>query len=119
MEKLRNSRGITLIALIITILVLLILAGVSIKTLVGNNGIMEKARWSEFLTEYEKVDEAKKIYAIEQKMNKYGKEKPKFTLKSLFINTVYAADIEETIYPVNKKYPMWKTAQTLKNTICK
>ena len=33
----RNKRGITLIALIITIIVLLILAGVSINALVGDN----------------------------------------------------------------------------------
>ena len=33
----RNKRGITLIALIITVIVLLILAGVSINALVGDN----------------------------------------------------------------------------------
>lgn len=33
-----KSNGITLIALVITIVVLLILAGVSIATLTGNNG---------------------------------------------------------------------------------
>ena len=38
-----NSKGITLIALVITIIVLLILAGVTINTLFGQNGIMQKA----------------------------------------------------------------------------
>ena len=38
-----NSKGITLIALVITIIVLLILAGVSIATLTGDNGIIGKA----------------------------------------------------------------------------
>ena len=33
-----GKRGITLIALVVTIIVLLILAGVSIATLIGNNG---------------------------------------------------------------------------------
>lgn len=38
----RNYKGITLIALVITIIVLLILAGVSIQTLVGENGIINR-----------------------------------------------------------------------------
>lgn len=42
MRKQKN-KGITLIALIITIIVLLILAGVTIATLTGNNGILTKA----------------------------------------------------------------------------
>ena len=39
----KNSKGITLIALVITIIVLLILAGVTIATLTGDNGILGKA----------------------------------------------------------------------------
>ena len=39
----RNQRGITLIALVITIIVLLILAGVSIAMLTGQNGILNRA----------------------------------------------------------------------------
>lgn len=38
-----NSKGITLIALVITIIVLLILAGITIATLTGDNGIIGKA----------------------------------------------------------------------------
>ncbi len=39
----KNQRGITLIALVITIIVLLILAGVSIAMLTGDNGILTQA----------------------------------------------------------------------------
>ena len=39
----RNQKGITLIALVITIIVLLILAGVAIAMLSGENGILNKA----------------------------------------------------------------------------
>ena len=49
-----NQRGITLIALVVTIVVLLILAGVSINALFGNNGIIEKAKEAQ-----SKMDEAK------------------------------------------------------------
>lgn len=44
MEK--NEKAITLIALVITIIVLLILAGVSIATLTGENGILRKSKYS-------------------------------------------------------------------------
>ena len=40
---LKNTKGITLIALVITIIVLLILAGVTIATLTGDNGILTRA----------------------------------------------------------------------------
>ena len=39
-----GEKGITLIALVVTIVALLILAGVSINALFGNNGIIEKAK---------------------------------------------------------------------------
>ena len=42
-EKLKQTKGITLIALVITIIVLLILAGVSIAMLTGDNGILTQA----------------------------------------------------------------------------
>ena len=40
----KNQRGITLIALVITIIVLLILAGVAIAMLSGKNGILSNAK---------------------------------------------------------------------------
>ena len=47
---LKNQKGITLIALVITIIVLLILAGVSIAMLTGNNGILTQANNSKYST---------------------------------------------------------------------
>lgn len=43
MKKIANNRGITLIALVVTIIVLLILAGISISMLSGDNGILNRA----------------------------------------------------------------------------
>ena len=40
----KNNKGITLVALVVTIVVLLILAGVSINLVLGNNGIVKKAQ---------------------------------------------------------------------------
>ena len=49
--NLRKSNGITLIALVITIIVLLILAGVAISMLSGENGILIKATEAKTKTE--------------------------------------------------------------------
>lgn len=43
----KKERGITLVALVVTIVVLLILAGVSISMVLGNNGIVTKAQSSQ------------------------------------------------------------------------
>ena len=42
-KEMKKNNGITLIALVITIIVLLILAGVTIATLTGENGIITRA----------------------------------------------------------------------------
>ena len=39
----RNNKGVTLVALVITIIVLLILAGVSLAMLTGDSGILTNA----------------------------------------------------------------------------
>ena len=42
--KTKEMKGITLVALVVTIVVLLILAGVSINTVLGDDGIIKKAK---------------------------------------------------------------------------
>ena len=44
MNVLERKRGITLIALVVTIIIILILAGVSINSIIGKNGIVERAQ---------------------------------------------------------------------------
>ena len=53
-----TEKGITLIALVVIIVVLLILAGVSINLVLGNNGIIAKAQAAVSKTEYKAIDEA-------------------------------------------------------------
>ena len=43
-EKLKNTKGITLVALIITVIILLILAGVTISLVIGDNGLITKSK---------------------------------------------------------------------------
>ena len=56
-----GSRGITLIALVITIIVLLILAGVTIATLIGDSGILTQAGRAKDQTEKAAIEEKIKL----------------------------------------------------------
>ena len=49
--KVTSKKGITLIALVVTIIVLLILAGISIQMLTGQNGILKRAEEAKIKTE--------------------------------------------------------------------
>ena len=68
--NLKERNGITLIALVITIIVLLILAGVTIATLTGDNGILGKANEAKTTNDEEKAKEQIKIAV----MGSYGKD---------------------------------------------
>ena len=62
----RNKDGITLIALVITIIVLLILAGVSIAMLTGTNGILTQAQKAKMTTELSSYKEQLEVYKTEK-----------------------------------------------------
>ena len=64
-----NAKGITLIALIITIIVLLVLAGVTIAMLTGENGIINKAMQAKNRTEEAKETEEAGLKEIENYLN--------------------------------------------------
>lgn len=64
-EKISNMRGITLIALVITIIVLLILAGVTIATLTGENGILTRASEARDKTEEAQEEELRRLTQAE------------------------------------------------------
>ena len=64
-NKRTKQKGITLIALVITIIVLLILAGVSIATLTGENGILTRAQDSKEKTEQAEEKELRNLTIAE------------------------------------------------------
>ena len=59
-----HNKGITLIALVITIIVLLILAGVTIATLAGENGILPNATAAREETRYATIKEEKDLWEL-------------------------------------------------------
>ena len=65
LKYLKKAKGITLIALVITIIVLLILAGVSIATLTGENGILTRANDARIETEEAEESELRKLTQAE------------------------------------------------------
>ena len=68
----KNTRGITLIALVITIIVLLILAGVTIVALSGDNGILTRAKEAKERTEQAQKDEEKTLSNMENVLGVYN-----------------------------------------------
>ncbi len=62
----KENKGITLIALMITIVVLLILAGISIGTLTGDNGIIKEAKTSKQLSEKSQWEEQIDVAIVQE-----------------------------------------------------
>lgn len=74
------NQGITLIALVITIIVLLILAAISVATLTGENGIVTKATTAKEETRGGAVEEAKDLWKTEKEADNYDTNQTAKTL---------------------------------------
>ena len=68
----KNNKGITLIALVITIIVLLILAGITIAMLTGDNGLLTRSQNSANDNLHDKIELNTKFYP--SKANIYKNE---------------------------------------------
>ena len=104
-KKLKNTKGITLIALVVTIIILLILAGVSIAMLTGNNGVLTQAKSAKENTRVGEVQEKVKLAAQAALTDNLGNgiEKEKFQeeLNNMFTQGEQVSlEYDET----NKKY---------------
>ena len=68
-KLIKTNSGITLIALVITIIVLLILAGVTIATLTGDNGILTQATNAKTMTQISSLKEEIDMYVVGEELN--------------------------------------------------
>ena len=68
----KQENGITLIALVVTIIVLLILAGISIAMLTGQNGILNRAAEAKEKTGVAQEDENQKLKGYEDTIKQYA-----------------------------------------------
>ena len=69
-----KNKGITLIALIITIIVLLILAGVTLNMVMGDSGIFGKANKASEQTQISNAKEIIRMQVLENELNKKTKD---------------------------------------------
>ena len=69
--KTKENKGVTLIALAVTIIIMLILAGVTISTLTGNSGISSNANQARIQNELAQYKEQMKLYLAEKKVENY------------------------------------------------
>lgn len=97
-----KTQGITLIALVITIIVLLILAGVTIATLTGNNGILTRAIEAKFKTEISNIKEQIEIEQVNNsKENAFGTINGILNIESSY-NDKLAIENGNLVYDVEK-----------------
>ena len=107
--KKRGTRGITLIALVVTIVVLLILAGTAIAMLTGDSGIMTNAQKAKMSTELAGYKEEVELYKAEKYMENIEFEETSLTAgkENLFYNTQESGEtgnIKTIIPDISDKY---------------
>ena len=93
-EKRVKSKGITLISLVVTIIILIILAGVSLNILLGENGIVKKSKIASESYNKEAATEAMNLKITNVQISKYAEEQRMPTLKELADNFSQDEDFE-------------------------
>lgn len=74
-RKLKNKKGITLIALVVTIVVLLILAGVSVSVVADKNGIIQNSQETKEQTRAAMIEKERDLWKLEGQIYQSDSEK--------------------------------------------
>ena len=90
-KKLKKEGGVTLVALVVTIIVLLILAGVALNALFGDSGILNNAEKAKEETLKANLKEKVQLAIMEYKIGQYSEEK---TLKE-YLEEAGATEVTE------------------------
>lgn len=107
--KVKNEKGITLIALVVTIIVLLILASASINLVIGENGIITKAKEAKQNFQLAAADEKVKLNSLLNELNtkiasSNSEETVEFTIKHVNSNQTFTFHAYE-----NETWKEWFT----------
>ena len=94
----KENDGITLIALVVTIIILLLLAGISISMLTGNNSILNRAGEAKNTSGTKGLKEEVQIILMSRQINNSTGIENK-TLKEDLANGISGAEIEEINRP--------------------
>lgn len=112
----KNQKGITLIALVITIIILIILAGVAINLSIGENGIFKKAEQGRDEYINAQIDEEVSINSISEQLIGDKKAVEQITLShtSLTIFKGETAELTVTVTPsdATNKNIIWSSSDT-------
>lgn len=111
-RKGKKQAGITLVALVVTIVVLLILAGVSIRLVLDNNGIITKAGDARDKTYIEAIKEAKEMWNTEKYLGSTTDKLADYLFKQGVIT-----EEEKTIVENNETITKGKYSVSFKQTV--
>ena len=120
----KNQNGVTLIALAVTIIVMLILAGVTMATLTGENGIITQSRRTAAASKEgevkEKMQTAYNSVIFQVNMDRAGSESYSaqdniLSYLKIIQNSIGASDT--TILDTEKQNKVYTTAEEIKNAI--
>ncbi len=99
-KKTKNS-GITLIALVVTIIVLLLLAGISIQMLSGNNGILQRAGEAKDETIHAQVNEQMQMDNYNYVIAHNTGETTSTLIEYLRSKNIIADEVQEGVWKIN------------------
>lgn len=108
----RKQRGITLIALVITIIILLILAGITIAMLTGENGILNmanRARKNYEEAQEKELDDLDKLYSS---ILIATNDSSQVTINVEDLKTLINKTVEEKLSEINKNEVYYATVLT-------
>ena len=98
MKKFIKNNGITLVALVVTIVVLLILAGVSISLVLGDNGLISQAKQSANATKEAVENDYNMLEKLESQIADFSSEYNKVNKPN-----------EECVYPPDSSFVVTST----------
>ena len=93
-SKNRRQKGITLIALVVTITVLIILATVSINTVLGDNGIIGRAQKAKDSYQNSQKSEDEQMAVLANEMAQYDEDENSGVIEKTKSYVGYYADID-------------------------
>ena len=107
-QRVKTEKGITILALVITVIVLLIIAGVTIASLTGDNGILINAQDAKLATELSKYQEELELYKVNKTMEDANFEEETLTAGKTDLNyntkSEEEGNIKTIITDISDKY---------------
>lgn len=98
---LKENKGVTLVALVITIIVLLILAGVTLSMVMGDSGIFSKANKASTDTAVSSARDAVRLAALEVTTGSYDDNGTYSS--TAYDSTITITDVATAVQAINKQ----------------